>query len=369
MNKKGRKQQNPLEPLPEIQTLQQVLDGIKFRTATHLGEQPVCIKGQMRWYQLDGLNWLIWLYENGIHGILADEMGLGKTLQALSLLVYLKQYLGQKGPHLVVAPKSTLPNWMKEVRTFCDDFKAVQFHGDKIKRKEIAENELQQGTFDLCVTSYEMASKYGKSILKKFNWDYIIVDEAHRIKNDQSLLSKILRTFKSRHRLLLTGTPLQNNLHELWALLNFLVPDVFKDSNKFDNLFESKKEEEKDQDEDEDNQMQIDINEEQEEEQEKEEDEEQQKKLEEIIKIDPNDSMHKEKEQEFVSQLHRMLRPFILRRLKLDVETLPSKHEILVFVKLTEMQRAWYKSLFYKDLDAINGLGANRFRLLNIAMQ
>ncbi|KAA6368183.1 MAG: putative SNF2 family DNA-dependent ATPase [Streblomastix strix] len=131
MNKKGRKQQNPLEPLPEIQELKQELDGLKFHSATHLNEQPVCIKGQMRWYQLDGLNWLIWFYENEIQGILADEMGLGKTLQALSLLVYLKQYLGQKGHHLVVAPKSTLPNWMKEVRTFCNDFKAIQFHGNK----------------------------------------------------------------------------------------------------------------------------------------------------------------------------------------------------------------------------------------------
>ncbi|KAK2952401.1 putative Chromatin-remodeling complex ATPase chain Iswi [Blattamonas nauphoetae] len=285
------------------------------RNVTHLDVQPSGVRGQMRSYQLEGLNWLISLYENNLHGILADEMGLGKTLQSLSLLVYLKVHRGKPGPHLVVAPKSTMGNWMNEVRKFCPTLKAVRLIGSKEERPEIIRTQLRPGTFDLCITTYEMIL-VEKAALRKIKWDYIIIDEAHRMKNDQAKFSIVIRSFYSQHRLLLTGTPLQNNLHELWALLNFLLPTVFSDSSIFDESFK----------------------------------------------------LTKHQSELFVSQLHRILRPFLLRRLKSDVETLPQKKETIVFVPLTSQQKMWYRSLLFKDIDAINGLSNDRMRLLNIAM-
>ncbi|KAH7825258.1 putative chromatin-remodeling complex ATPase chain Iswi [Monocercomonoides exilis] len=309
---KAKSTKTEMEPLP----LESVLEKVQLKQISKLTTQPAGIKGEMRSYQLEGLNWLIWLYENGIHGILADEMGLGKTLQTLSLFVYLKVHLGVPGPHLVIGPKSTMGNWMNEVKKFCPCIKAVRLHGDKDQRKEIMATKMKPNSFDLCVTTYEMIL-IEKAFLRKFKWNYIVVDEAHRIKNDKSKLSTILRTYSSKHRLLLTGTPLQNNLHELWALLNFLLPTIFYDSSKFDDAFK-------------------------------------------------NDQ---EGANVFVQQLHKMLRPFLLRRLKSDVETLPPKNEIIVFVQMTPMQKQWYRSLYFKDIDAINGLSADRLRLLNIAMQ
>jgi SWI/SNF-related matrix-associated actin-dependent regulator of chromatin subfamily A member 5 len=166
------------------------------------------IKGKMRDYQLAGLNWLIRLYENGINGILADEMGLGKTLQTISLLGYLHEFRGITGPHMVVAPKSTLGNWMKEIQRFCPVLRAIKFLGNPEERNHIRENLLVPGKFDVCVTSFEMAIKE-KTALKRFSWRYIIIDEAHRIKNENSLLSKTMRIYNTNYRLLITGTPLQ----------------------------------------------------------------------------------------------------------------------------------------------------------------
>ncbi|MQL96698.1 hypothetical protein Taro_029380 [Colocasia esculenta] len=284
---------------------------------TRLVTQPSCIQGKMRDYQLAGLNWLIRLYENGINGILADEMGLGKTLQTISLLGYLHEFRRITGPHLVVAPKSTLGNWMKEIRRFCPVLRPVKFLGNPDERKYIRENLLVAGKFDVCVTSFEMAIKE-KSALCRFSWRYVIIDEAHRIKNENSLLSKTMRLYKTNYRLLITGTPLQNNLHELWALLNFLLPEIFSSSETFDEWFQISGE---------------------------------------------ND------QQEVVQQLHKVLRPFLLRRLKSDVERgLPPKKETILKVGMSQMQKQYYRALLQKDLDVINA-GGERKRLLNIAMQ
>jgi SWI/SNF-related matrix-associated actin-dependent regulator of chromatin subfamily A member 5 len=274
----------------------------------------------MRDYQVQGLNWLISLYENGINGILADEMGLGKTLQTISFLGYLRFLRGVKGPHLIAVPKSTINNWAREFAQWIPEIKILVFQGAKEERQELVRDRLLTQDFDVCVTSYEMVLRE-KAHFKKFAWEYIIIDEAHRIKNEESMLSQIVRLFNSRNRLLITGTPLQNNLHELWALLNFLLPDVFSDSAAFDQWFQQ-------QDADQD---------------------------------------------AVVQQLHKVLRPFLLRRVKSDVEkALKPKKELNIYVGMSEMQVKWYRRILEKDIDAVNGAVGKRegkTRLLNIVMQ
>lgn len=177
--------------------------------------------------------------------------GLGKTLQTISFLGHLKFTLGVSGPHLVVVPKSTLDNWKREVAKWVPGFSTIVLQGTKEERVSVERHPMRRqnfvqnthsrilhpqailinerilpGDFDILITSYEMCLRE-KSTFKKFSWEYIIIDEAHRIKNVDSLLSQIVRVFTSRGRLLITGTPLQNNLQELWALLNFILPDVF----------------------------------------------------------------------------------------------------------------------------------------------
>eukprot|EP00258_Populus_trichocarpa_P009252 XP_002315568.3 ISWI chromatin-remodeling complex ATPase CHR11 isoform X2 [Populus trichocarpa] len=312
---RGRHASKVTEEEEDEECLKEEEDGISGNT--RLVTQPSCIQGKMRDYQLAGLNWLIRLYENGINGILADEMGLGKTLQTISLMGYLQEFRGITGPHMVVAPKSTLGNWMNEIRRFCPVLRAVKFLGNPDERKHIREELLAAGKFDVCVTSFEMAIKE-KSTLRRFSWRYIIIDEAHRIKNENSLLSKTMRLYNTNYRLLITGTPLQNNLHELWALLNFLLPEIFSSAETFDEWFQISGE---------------------------------------------ND------QQEVVQQLHKVLRPFLLRRLKSDVEKgLPPKKETILKVGMSQMQKQYYKALLQKDLEVVNA-GGERKRLLNIAMQ
>lgn len=183
------------------------------------------IAGKMREYQVEGLNWLIRLYHRGLNGILADEMGLGKTLQSISLLAFLHKFKSISGPHMVVVPKTTLGNWCNEFKRWYPALRVLKFHGDKEERALIRERDLHFGSFDVVVLSYEVAIRE-KSSLVKFPWEYMLIDEAHRIKNENSVLSQIIRLYNTKCRLLITGTPLQNNLHELWALLNFLLPEV-----------------------------------------------------------------------------------------------------------------------------------------------
>ncbi|KIH86801.1 chromatin remodelling complex ATPase chain ISW1 [Sporothrix brasiliensis 5110] len=283
-------------------------------------ESPSFIQGTMRDYQVAGLNWLISLHENGISGILADEMGLGKTLQTISFLGYLRHIMGITGPHLVIVPKSTLDNWKREFAKWTPEVNVLVLQGAKEERTNLINDRLIDESFDVCVTSYEMILRE-KAHLKKFAWEYIIIDEAHRIKNEESSLAQVIRLFNSRNRLLITGTPLQNNLHELWALLNFLLPDVFGDSEAFDQWFSGQG---RDQD-------------------------------------------------TVVQQLHRVLRPFLLRRVKSDVEkSLLPKKEVNVYIGMSDMQVKWYQKILEKDIDAVNGAGGKReskTRLLNIVMQ
>ena len=155
------------------------------------------------------------------------------------------------------------------------------------------------------MTTYESAIAE-KASIGKLVWRYLIIDEAHRIKNEQSVLSKVVRLFTTHFRLLITGTPLQNDLHELWAMLNFLLPDIFSSSEDFDSYFNLET---------------------------------------------------KQGAEDVLTQLHKILRPFLLRRLKADVEKdLPPKREIKLLIGLSEMQRRWYSNILEKNIDVLNAM-------------
>ncbi|KAG8976368.1 hypothetical protein FRB93_013276 [Tulasnella sp. JGI-2019a] len=291
-------------------------------------ESPTYVKGgTMRDYQLQGLNWMVALNHNGINGILADEMGLGKTLQTISFLGYLKHYKQNSGPHLVVVPKSTLQNWAREFKNWVPDFDVVVLQGTPEERNHIISTRLLTGKFEILITSYEICIRE-KAAMKKFSFGYIVIDEAHRIKNMDSLLSQIIRSYNSRGRMLITGTPLQNNLQELFALLNFICPEIFSDYTDLDSF---------------------------------------------LHKGDADGDKEEEASAKVVAALHKILRPFLLRRVKSDVEkSLLPKKEINIYVGLSDMQRKWYRSVLEKDIEAVNGLTGkkeNKNRLMNIVMQ
>ena len=200
--------------------------------------QPRMLKGgELKEYQMGGLKWMVSLYNNKLNGILADEMGLGKTIQTLALLSYLMEFKGNYGPFLIVVPLSTLSNWVNETTKWVPDMNKIVYRGIPEVRKRIAREEIDAKKFNTIITTYEYVIK-DKALLRKINWEYIIVDEGHRMKNSQSKFSQILGSqYTSKNRLLLTGTPLQNNLPELWSLLNFLLPTVFNSMDTFDQWF------------------------------------------------------------------------------------------------------------------------------------
>jgi ATP-dependent helicase STH1/SNF2 len=270
-------------------------------------EQPEGIEGGMlKHYQIVGLQWLISLYNNNLHGILADEMGLGKTIQTIALLQYIIEKKKNYGPFLIVVPLSTLSNWVLEMSKWAPSIRKVVYRGVPIVRKRII-HTLKARKFNVLISTYEYIMK-DKHALNKFHWSYIIVDEGHRMKNAKSKFAQILgQQYLSDHRLLLTGTPLQNNLAELWSLLNFLLPKIFHSLDDFEKWF---------------NQplsgitgeRQVGLNEE------------------ETLLI--------------INRLHQVLRPFLLRRVKKEVESeLPDKVENVIKVELSSWQRALYDKI------------------------
>ncbi|XPS78550.1 Putative ATPase [Ascochyta lentis] len=271
--------------------------------------QPKLVTGgTMRSYQLEGLEWMLSLYQNGINGILADEMGLGKTIQTISMLAHLWEN-NSFGPFLIAAPLSTTSNWVAEFEKWTPSIPVMLYHGDKKERENLRKTRLKNpGTkdFPVVVTSYEICMN-DRKFLTHFGWQFIIIDEGHRIKNLDCRLIRELQQFQSANRLLITGTPLQNNLVELWSLLHFLLPTVFDKLSTFESWFDFSGLKDK-------------------------------SNFEQLLS--------EERQQYLVKSLHAVLKPFLLRRVKTDVEALmPKKREYVLYAPLTPMQRELYQAI------------------------
>ncbi|KAF2722940.1 SWI/SNF chromatin remodeling complex component [Polychaeton citri CBS 116435] len=272
-------------------------------------KQPDLVSGGlMRTYQLEGLDWLTSLYENGLNGILADEMGLGKTIQTISFLAFLRER-GINGPFLIAAPLSTTSNWVAEFKKWTPSIPVVLYHGSKDERAEIRSKRLRNPSsdkFPVVCTSYEICMN-DRKFLANMGWKFIIIDEGHRIKNLNCRLIRELQSYQSANRLLITGTPLQNNLTELWSLLHFLMPSIFDKLESFESWFDFSALKEKGG-------------------------------VEQILS--------EEKRRSLVTSLHAILKPFLLRRVKADVETsLPKKREYVLYAPLSMTQRELYEEI------------------------
>lgn len=280
----------------------------------HNQQQPALVTGcVMKDFQLDGLEWLVSLYENGLNGILAHEMGLGKTLQCIALYSFLIENKVD-GPFLVVAPLSTIRNWGSEFRKFAPEIDVIEYVGTKKDRRLVKINRLMKKT--VVITSYELFMKDFRRFAV-ISWGYLTVDEGHRLKNFKSILIQTLKKLNCANRLLLTGTPLQNNLLELWSLLNFILPDIFHDLELFERWFNF-----------------DDIANSNSEEDEK-------------LRVVMNDKL----QQEIVKSLHIVLKPFILRRLKQDVmKSLPPIKEYIIYSDLQPLQQIAYHSSVERNL-------------------
>ncbi|KAI9672483.1 MAG: hypothetical protein M1817_003249 [Caeruleum heppii] len=275
--------------------------------------QPDLVSGGvMRSYQLEGLEWLKSLYENGLNGILADEMGLGKTIQTISFLAFLRSK-GTHGPFLIAAPLSTLSNWVEEFARWTPTIPVVLYHGSKQEREEIRDTKLVRQNseqFPVVCTSYEICMN-DRKFLASYGWKFIIIDEGHRLKNLNCRLIRELKSYNSANRLLITGTPLQNNLSELWSLLNFLMPEVFDQLESFESWFDFSALQEKE------GHKQILVG---------------------------------ERKNHIISSLHAILKPFLLRRVKADVETsLPKKREYILYAPLSNTQKDLYRHILEGD--------------------
>ena len=269
--------------------------------------QPsILVGGTLKEYQIRGLEWMVSLYNNHLNGILADEMGLGKTIQTISLLTYITEVKKLPGPFLVIVPLSTLPNWNNEFDKWAPSLKKISYKGSPAFRKELAQR-VKARDFNVLLTTYEYIIK-DKYLLSKIKWVHMIIDEGHRMKNSKSKLSYTLNEFyHSDYRLILTGTPLQNNLPELWALLNFVLPKIFNSVKSFDEWFNTPFSNTGTQD-------KIELSEE------------------ETLLV--------------IRRLHKVLRPFLLRRLKKDVEkSLPNKIEKVIKCKKSGLQAKMYHQM------------------------
>ncbi|GAA0152154.1 chromatin/chromatin-binding, or -regulatory protein [Lithospermum erythrorhizon] len=310
----------------------------KQKEFQHFENSPEFLSGgSLHPYQLEGLNFLRFAWSKSTHVILADEMGLGKTIQSIAFLASLHEE-NILLPHIVVAPLSTLRNWEREFSTWAPHLNVVMYVGSaqsravireyefyfpksykKSKKKKsgqnVKENKQERIKFDVLLTSYEMINMDSMS-LKPIKWECMIVDEGHRLKNKDSKLFIMLKQYFSRHRVLLTGTPLQNNLDELFMLMHFL------DAGKFNSL------------------------------------EEFQEEFKDIS------------QEEQISRLHRMLAPHLLRRLKKDVmKDLPPKKELILRVDLSSKQKEYYKAILTRNYQLLTRKGGAQISLINVVME
>uniref|UniRef100_A0A8C4QRL6 SWI/SNF related BAF chromatin remodeling complex subunit ATPase 2 n=1 Tax=Eptatretus burgeri TaxID=7764 RepID=A0A8C4QRL6_EPTBU len=277
-------------------------------------QSPLLINGTLKQYQVKGLEWLVSLYNNNLNGILADEMGLGKTIQTIALITYLMDHKRLNGPFLIIVPLSTLSNWVLEFDKWGPSVVKISYKGSPGARRAFVPL-LRSGKYNVLLTTYEYIIK-DKHVLAKIRWKYMIVDEGHRMKNHHCKLTQVLNShYLAPRRVLLTGTPLQNKLPELWALLNFLLPTIFKSCNTFEQWFNApfaltgEK---------------VDLNEE------------------ETILI--------------IRRLHKVLRPFLLRRLKKEVESqLPEKVEYVIKCDMSALQKVLYRHMQAKGVLLTDG--------------
>ncbi|KAL6521505.1 ATP-dependent DNA helicase ddm1 [Orobanche gracilis] len=276
---------------------------------------PLLTGGKLKSYQIKGVKWMISLWQNGLNGILADQMGLGKTIQTIAFLSHLKGN-GLHGPYLIIAPLSTLSNWLSEIERFVPSVDAIIYHGDKKERDELIRKHMPKTIgpkFPIVITSYEVALMDARRQLRHYSWKYLVVDEGHRLKNSKCKLVKELKHLSVENKLLLTGTPLQNNLAELWSLLNFILPDIFSSHQEFESWFDFSG-----------------------------------KLTNEALK----EEMEEKRRAQVVAKLHAILRPFLLRRLKVDVEQmLPRKKEIILYATMTAHQKNFQDHLINRTLE------------------
>lgn len=308
---------------------------------------PSLLRGTLRPYQKQGLNWLASLYNNNTNGILADEMGLGKTIQTISLLAYLACEHHIWGPHLIIVPTSVMLNWEMEFKKFAPGFKVLTYYGSPQERARKRKGWNKIDTFHVCITSYQLVV-HDHSSFKRKKWRYMILDEAHNIKNFRSTRWKALLNFNTENRLLLTGTPLQNNLMELWSLLYFLMPsskvdqmmpEGFANFEDFQQWFG--------------------------------------KPVDKILEktgtddVEGNVTSNLDKEtKDTVARLHQVLRPYLLRRLKKDVEKqMPGKYEHIVYCRLSKRQRYLYDDFMSRAKTKETLASGNFLSIINCLMQ
>jgi len=303
LDPKGEKRLEKVDPSPPLQPFNYLL------------EQPQCLEwGTLRDYQLNSVNFVLERYYNGASCILGDEMGLGKTIQTIAVLAHLWDQ-GIRGPHLVVCPLSVSENWMDEIKRWLPCAKVKLYHSTSpVLLDRIAQHIKKKGV-DIVVTTYERAVASAKFLQYNVPWRYIVYDEAHRLKSETTILHNTMQKFPSTHVLFLTGTPIQNNMHELWALLHFLNPDVFVESDLFDKAFEH---------------------------------------------------ITQTEDKNLLKRAPVLLKPFMIRRIKKDVETgLPPKEEIIVSVPMAPRQVKYYKTLLAKYaglMDEVNTEGDRRLK-------
>ncbi|KAF3929832.1 hypothetical protein ABW20_dc0100833 [Dactylellina cionopaga] len=297
------------------------------------------LRGTLREYQHHGLDWLANLYENGTNGILADEMGLGKTIQTIALISHLATEYQVWGPHLVVVPTSVILNWEMEFKKWAPGFKIMTYYGSREERQEKRRGWMNYEAWDVCITSYQLVVQDAQPF-KRRAWHYLILDEAHNIKNFRSQRWQTLLNFKAHSRLLLTGTPLQNNLIELWSLLYFLMPSGSGMSNVMPHGFTNLKE------------FQEWFS----------------RPVDQLIE-GGKEGMDEES-RDSIRKLHTILRPFLLRRLKKDVEKqMPEKHEHIIWCRLSKRQRFLYDDFMSRAQTRETLTTGNYLSIINCLMQ
>lgn len=290
---------------------------VAHRIREEVAEQPhMLVGGKLKDYQVKGLQWMVSLYNNHLNGILADEMGLGKTIQTISLLTFLMEKKSAPGPFLVIVPLSTMTNWAMEFSRWAPSIRVICYKGAPPVRRNLS-IAIRQGNWQVLLTTYEFIIK-DRAVLSKIKWVYLIIDEGHRMKNTKSKLALTLQQYyHSRYRLILTGTPLQNNLPELWAILNFALPKIFNSVKSFDEWFNTP-----------------------------------------FANTGAQDEMKLTEEETIliVKRLHKVLRPFLLRRLKKDVESeLPEKVERVVKCRMSALQSRLYAQMKAEGIISSDG--------------